>query len=505
MHDENLLTVPVMQNKLSSVTLGVLGFLATWLGLIHLANRPDFFEPDRLFHFSLLSQLVQQHVFHLTSWAQLPLLGWQDYFSDKEFLFHLLLYYPAKFGGETAVVATVLFCSSALIWLPYFFFPASRRLALGLSMTAIVMNPYMLFRISLIRPHILAITLFLLLLLVFKSKRPVLCALFSFLFALSYHAFYLVVLVALVFHSISILTKYYDTSSEKYFCKKEVLATSFGLALGIFVNPYFPSNLVRAIQHLAIAIRPNLFAQDLQLRLGTELLPFSTAEFAYAFSGIVLAAAIAAVVFFRRMKILTQANIWANSVFFLMIIFWTLSVRSPRAVEYAVPVTVLWLALVAQPQSKKFKFALLAVILVCQLGSLRELFHNLEKPGVYHVFSPALVEKILTPIPKGKKLRIFHTNWALGPYLLYYRPQVEIIDVLDPTFLLLHSPEKALVLSLLVQGRIAQPIEKIRSEFNADYILSEPSPLGLQLRTDPKVSLINVAEDHSLALFRIKD
>jgi len=84
----------------------------------------------------------------------------------------------------------------------------------------------------------------------------------------------------------------------------------------------------------------------------------------------------------------------------------------------------------------------------------------------------------------GKK--IFHTEWILGEFILYERPDMKFVDLLDPRLLINMSPYKYRLIKMLNEGKITDPYDMIKTVFKADFLLTT-NPVVCELaEKDPR-------------------
>lgn len=472
-----------------------LGFLVTAYGFYWLQAQPQFFDPDSLYHLFILSQAQAQHVWFLKTLPQLPELGWQNYFSDKEFLFHFILRLPFALGGEKAVLAASACLGAGLVWLPFFFATQKCWLAVAWSIFLLALQPHLLVRLAMLRPHVLAIFLFTALLWSLTRKHKKLVFILAVAFALSYHAFYIPLLLAILLLVLSCVS----WLEEKRLLRQQAIYLFSGLTAGILLNPYFPSNIIRMLQHFALAIHGTELSEKLHVNLGMELQPLAVHEYFQQFGVLAVAVLIGiglCVVWTTKSRKASLSLVLAGA---LTGLFFVASFFSPRAFEFMAPCLVLFLFELFKGRSPRLQLSLIGVGLVFSVLPFQELFQMAPQPG--YAPSPTRVNAILEGIPSNATDTVFHCNWGLAPYILSARPQVKVIDILDPTFLWLAAPDKFQARNDLNFGNFRDPVNVLRKLFNAKYVICENLPLTSQLLNERNVILLK--RDQGLALFRL--
>ena len=431
-------------------------------------------DPDRYYHLALSRLMAGPE--YLRVLPQVADLGWGRYFPDKEFLFHLLTGSAFWLGGEQAVLWVVPLISIAILALLYWQASQSLRpvAAATLVLTVSLVSAAFLFRLSLLRPHLLEIFFFCGVLVAVLRDRPWWALAASLGFALSYHAFYVVLIVA----GVALL-----------FRRRPGLAGGrgawfvlAGLAAGILLNPYFPSNVVMSLVHLKFALG---MGQAGSLEHGMELQSLGGRNFLLVYG------------YFPICVLLTMAAALlrkpgpgdeSNRFWFLLVlaaIFTGLGLLSLRAMEYAVPVCILLVASSAKVLDRKYWLPLhLALVLVIQGSSAWTHYRrswSAPTPGGLAAFSRAIAQ-----IPaKASGAKVFNCEWEAGAYILYRRPDLRFVDLLEPAFLQQASPEKYEIRRLAIRGALLRPQRELRRHFSADYVLCAAPALIEQMDSDP--------------------
>ena len=416
-------------------------------------------DPDRYYHLAL-SRLTAEGGL-LRRLPQVEDLGWGNYFPDKEFLFHALTGGAWAVGGDAAVLWLVPPIGILIALLLYFELgrvlrpaPAALLATAGLLGTAAF-----LFRMSLLRPHVLAVLLFCLLLLAILRARPRLAAIAALAFALAYHAFYVVGVVVV---ALWLLRRQEGLGRHAW---AWVLG---GLCAGLLVNPYFPSNVGVGVFTLKLALglatlpplqeTPEVFAPEPAL----VLLAFGFAPLC------ALACAIAA----WRRKL--EPGTPRTALLFLLLVagaFSALGLQSLRAMEYAVPSAILLAGHATSLRlfGRHTLALLLALLLLCQgwlgLQHYRRNWSAPERSG-YPEYAA-----LLQQIPPGTGAKVFHCEWETGAFILHARPDLRFVDLLEPAFLWHLSPERYNARQGLLHGAFADPRAILRGAFRADYVL----------------------------------
>jgi hypothetical protein len=402
----------------------------------------------------------------IRSLPQVEDLGWGRYFPDKEFLFHVLTAAAERLGGSALVIGLIPVLGIGIMLCLYT--ELSRRLkpwqAVVFTTAVPLLTSAYMFRTSLLRPHLLAILFFCGLLVALLRERPRLAALAAAGFALSYHGFYIVGLVAVIAFLMRRQPGFRGQHGWAW-----CLA---GLVAGIILNPYFPSNLVMGLLTLRLATG---VVQMPPGTAGLEMVPYSWTKLALTY-GFVPASVLATVVAMRLRKPAPGPEV--SRVWFLILVtgaFWALGAKSPRAMEYALPACILLVGFAASVVAWRGWVPLLLVLLVGLQSYVSWVYyrdHWLNPPVGYYL-GYADVLKQVPADAKGKK--VFNCEWAAGAYILRARPDLHFVDLLEPALLWDASHEKFLARQQLLTGTTPDPWKVLREQFKADYVLcAEP-------------------------------
>lgn len=453
-------------------------------------------DPDRFYHLAL-SQLISAEGI-LRTLPQVDDLGWGRYFPDKEFLFHVLTGLAHRLGGQQAVmlVVPVLGLSiGACLYATLARVLAPSRAAILVLLT-LLLSSGLLFRLTLLRPHMLAVLFFCLLLFAILRGRSWLAAAAGAGFALSYHAYYIPMLVIAIAATLR-------WSVEPGGARRWQWAAA-GLVLGIVLNPYFPSTLVMTLSHLKIALGIGLPAG---LGAGQELRPLGLVTYLDGFGllPLVLLGATTLLVRQRLKPTPENAGIW---FLFLLSMFLTLlSLKNIRAAEYAIPSAILLAGYGLARLEGVNRFVLACLLLAgAQLHSAWTYYRDIwSRPQDGNSAWFLAAANLLPAEADGKK--VFNCEWAAGSYLLYAKPRVRFVDLLDPAFLWLAAPDKHAARERLRSGMEPEPRLVLGNVFKADYVLCAAPMLNRQLLSDPGhfEPIVGAEPTGPLLVFRIRD
>lgn len=432
-------------------------------------------EPDRFYHLGL-SQLMSTEGL-LRTLPQVEDLGWGRYFPDKEFLFHALTGAAYWLAGPVGVMLVVPLLGIGIIVCLYAILSRvlSPRRATVLVLAASLLSPVFVFRITLLRPHLLSILFFCLLVGAILRGRALLAAIAAAGFALSYHAFYIPVLAIVV----AAAFQWPEETKGARVWRWAIL----GLACGIVLNPYFPSTLVMSWDIVKIALGIGL---PPGLRSGEELQPLSLLEYIGYFGFLPLAVLGAGtLIVIKRLRPAPEiAGFWF--LFVLSLLLTLLSMKSSRVAEYAVPSIILLVGYALSLAKQRWWLWLTCVTLVVAQGSTSWTYYTDIWSRPQGGESPWYLEAIALLPPEADGQKVFNCQWVAGSYLLFARPRVRFVDLLEPALLWNASPGKYVARQRLLSGLDESPQRTLRELFKANYVLCGSEALNRQMQADPR-------------------
>jgi len=471
-----------------------LGLLAALVLAAHaLLTRPRL-EPDESFHLAISRETAAHGLVRTV--PQVVGLGWDKQFPEKEFLFHALTGAGAWAAGDDGARAMVVLMRIAAMGLLYLL--CRRQAPPLLAWMAVVglalSNGYYLFRLELMRPHVLAGLCAECLLWGLLSKRAWLSAVGAALFALAYHTLYIPLGLAVVAGAWSLWHRDGPLT-------RSALAAVAGLAAGLFANPYFPVNVLMVLTMSRIALRAHT-AQA--LALGQELYPLDPASFFHWFGPALAAAGLGALFLWRgrAAKAPSGATGWLA---LCAAGLWALAALNPRAIEYAIPLTCVFVAH-ALASAPVVAGVALGATLVWNAVALRG-FDAWDASDRFQAASARAVAA-LPPEVSGKN--VLNCTFELGSFLLYSRPDVRFTDLSDPHFLLFHSPQLFEARERFKQGRVADPRAVAHDIFGADYVLCANPDATQMMDEDPRFLRLSPAPPQAIGadtgpgLFRVE-
>jgi hypothetical protein len=443
------------------------------LGLIHGFSIKNLrFDPDYFYHVGISKTYPL--------WGRRPVfpqavgIGWDQFFPEKEYLFHWVAAFFYRLAGERAVAWVGFFFAVLTIFLLHA--ALLRRKSpgeAGLGLCLLLVSSYFLDRFLMLRPHTLAI-------LVVVGSVSALMQFwrwrafgFGLLFSLSYHAFQ--VPLALVGCAWIVFSE-----------KKTIFFYLAGLVVGILIHPCFPGPLVMGWQHLQIAWNGLKIAK---IAHGQELYPWST-DYFLSQLGIFLALSLGIMMTrLEEKERLEEERLGFMKL--LHLLFLGLLFRSPRSLEFYVPLSILSFAHFPLGTLSKKTFLFLGLVLAMQVPSvyaIRERF----LPKSFDFMQDALeVARVFPPTQK----MVYNCSWDIAPYLYYSRPDLKFLDLLDPSFLRLQSQVLYDYQAHILEGSVVDLASGIRRVFEAKYVFCHLPQVNQLLKRDPRVKILHVSQN----------
>ena len=448
---------------------------------------------DAYYHIRIAADLRAQGVlyFDRLEWARLSVFG--ERWGDKEFLFHVFLMPFAGgdlfFGAKLALSILNGVTAGLLAWMGVRY---AGRAGWLVPLLGVAMTTAFAVRMDQLRPHHLALILLLLVAIAAAARSRVWLALLGALFALSYTAWHLpLVLCALAFTTFVVVRRE---------LRWELLwAPAIGTCAGILLHPGFPDNArIWWIQNVQFFL-----AKD-SLNVGTEIFAPGLARFALnhwrAFATIAIGAAL--IWPWRRSERATDHE-FTLGVFAAGTTLMHLG--AARFAEYAIPFLALYLIIVAARVRAERPYrlraaALTVVILIGAATSLRNTADVVRFNHARYGFqSLADVERFRTVLPPGATVA---ATWDFTPFYYFAAPQASYLNVLDPVYQWVRFPKEYEELERTFSGAdIDVPgalVDVMHSEYIAYHRELFPD-LATRIEHDPRMVRVFESGGHTIA------
>ena len=465
----------------------------------------QFTDPDSFYHLRLTTMLRDGGILREFPWTQSAL--YRTIFIDHHLGYHLLLIpfisvLPELTGLQVATVVFATLSILAMVWclvrwrVPWW----------GLGALLLLTSGPFLFRLSLGKAPSLGVGVAFVAYYLIMERRLGWLFWWTWFFTWLYSAWPLTVVMALAYVVVEALsvtpfgwhTAWVKAHSAANFKLLGVIVA--GVAAGLVVNPYFPTNLFYLKQLFTMA----LVSYSTFIGIGAEWYPYGPFDLpsALAYPLLVwLLATLAGVLSFKRQGALSRTS-WLMALTFL-----AYTLRARRQVEYLTPWLVLSAGLMARdylavgaPFDWRAAWAKLCTFLPDWLkqtyvaAALAVYFGLLVPAGLIHSvvgarqgladgFSWQTLQPAATWLRQNTPARsiVFQTDWGTFPMLFYHNSHNYYLTGLDQTFMYEYNHDTYWAWIKATEGDRADVYHIAHDIFGASYLLVEKR-VGIILR-----------------------
>jgi len=485
-------------------------------------------EPDSFYHAKMAELLGQGQILHQLPWLQETALN--SSFVDHHFLYHLLLVpfvkvMPPLLGVK---LATVIFASLAVA-LVYRLFKKFEIKWPFLFVSVLLVSQPWLFRASLVKAPVVLLSLVILSFYCLSHHRHWCLAVISFLAVWLYAGWPLIPAMAIIYILIIRCLEKFRKDDSIWFKVKSFLSVSKnqivpwrgglyclgGVLAGIAFNPYFPNNLIFYWQQI---VQIALINYQKVIGVGGEWYPYG---FWQLISDAAIVCALLIVSWLLFIITIKKQSVYSWTWGLLALVFFVLTLKSRRNVEFFIPFSVIFSAFVFTNYFNKFSFNDLLTL----VGRKWRVFFQISGLLIILIFAvhaPADVLAVKKDIKNGWPLDhylgasqwlianspegaiVFHADWDDFPFLFYHNSHNYYLVGLDPTFMYQKDPGRYQQYVDVTLGKQRFDLKQIiRGNFNARYVFldSEHISFNNNLRLDPGFKL--VYQDHEGKVYQI--
>ena len=450
----------------------------------YLQLNPTFADPDAFYHAKAALLLRDRGAITEFPWLSATTLRY--HFIDGHFLYHLILIpfvtlFPPLIGLK---VATIFLTSLAVVTIFWFLRQLEAKGAFWYALFLLTVAPF-IFRISLAKAQALVLIL-LYVSLYFLLRRYYLAFLVAvFFYVWLYAGWPLVVVFTLLYLLVSLpqLKRSKDWASLLRLDHSLIrhvlrlgLVLVLGVGLGLVLSPYFAKNFYFYWQQ---SFQIAVVNYQYLIGVGGEWYPYPIVELLTAaapFFVLFNAAMVVFVVTYRKQPVDSRLFFVASLLFF------ALTLKSRRNVEYLVPLVVTFAALTFRSATAMIKswfgaarrpaaLSLIILLLAALFASYRyvaEVKESMRKGFRFDKFAEPS-QWLETHTPPGSI--VFHSDWDEFPLLFYHNDHNYYIVGLDPTFMYNHDPDLYRRWVDITTGRSSENLaETIGTLFGARYV-----------------------------------
>jgi hypothetical protein len=488
-------------------------------------STPDLPDNDGFYHIKMAFLMRAEGLKPNFPWLPLSILNEREFY-DHHFLFHAALM-PFTFGDLRvgAKWAAVIFASLAFLstynLLKNQRVPYAALWALGL----MAVSEAFIYRMSITRAQSLSLVVLMLALDWLLRGKHIRLGVLAFAYVWLYDAFPLLPVMAGIYVLAAWLI-------ERRLTVRPLISAGIGVGLGLIINPYFPHNIVFAVQH----ILPKLF-ETTAVNVGNEWYPYETSQLLEN-SPLALAAFVAGALALglsgKKMDLRTAA------AFLLACVFGFMLFESRRFVEYFPAFSLVfaafaWSAILQKDRKSGQEKVLDGDRRHRRIGAGgwmgvflgRRLSRGLQNGLPALAFLLALVPGIWTTFQGAKSslqsskpygtyagasawlaantpagARVFQTDWDDFPRLFYYNTHNTYLIGLDPTYMSIYDAGLYDLWVDITRGNVERPSEVIGGDFGAHYILTDLRHGGFLGQASADPGLVEVYRDDEAVVFR---
>ena len=470
------------------------------MALVQFAT-PDMPDNDGFYHIKLAYLMRTESLKPEFPWLPYTILNANEFY-DHHFLYHVALT-PFTFGDLRlgAKWSAVVFSSLAFISVWYLFY--RQRIPLGWlwALALLGISDAFLFRMSITRAQSLSLAMLALGLNWMLESRYQYLGVLAFFYVWMYDAFPLLLVLAGL-HLLAVLML------ERRLEYRSILFIGIGILLGLFLNPYFPENIVFSYRHML----PKL-VDATSVRVGNEWYPYETVTLMenslpalLAFSGGILALGWNK----RRVDVRTLTSLLAALLFGLMLF------QARRFIEYFAPFALIfsafaWAPLLsdrepasvvlakARPISIPFSLLFL-IVLASMIKTLPSARASIQNSKPYDLYAGAS-EWLIDNSQPGDL--VFQTDWDDFPRLFFYNTSNRYLIGLDPTYMQLYDKGSYNLWVLITKGAVSQPSQFIANHFHARFVHTDLKHDKFISRAEKDPGLREVYRDEQAILFEV--
>jgi len=502
-------------NSHHSILQYLLIILAAYFLFFWLQSSPVLSDPDSFYHAKIGQILANGKILHEFPWLQFTTL--KDNFTDHHFLYHIFLIpFVSLFPDPLAGLKFSVVVIGALVFTVIFWFLKSNKVPFSFALTLILLaaGPY-LFRANLAKAPILSLAVLIVGLQLMFRKKYIPLFFLSFFYVWLYGGWMLLGGAAFIFVAINALvsrfrfrssyrntvssndfdrlTKTYNhTSGEtvKLFTANAKLlgVVILGILAGLIINPYFPDNIAFTWQQ---AVKIGLINYQNIIGVGGEWYPYKIFDLIGGLNIIFVVLVLSVIAFIASLPKQTSQSI---TIFILTVIFFALTLKSKRNIEYFTPFAILFSGFALRDALAAWNFKLKNILEFISGGLIQKLAVGLIAAYFAIMIPLSAVKEISNtkrdlsggaPFTQFKKLGswlkantpkgsiVLHSDWDESPVLFYQNDWNYYIVGLDPTFMYEYNKDLYWKWVNITTGKgVDDMTEVIKNELRVQYVLA---------------------------------
>ena len=544
-------------NSHHSLLQYLLIILAAYFLFFWLQSSPVLSDPDSFYHAKIGQILPNGKILHEFPWLQFTTL--KDNFTDHHFLYHIFLIpFVSLFPDPLAGLKFSVVVIGTMVFTVIFWFLKSNKVPFSFALTLILLaaGPY-LFRANLAKAPILSLAVLIVGLQLMFRKKYIPLFFLSFFYVWLYGGWMLLGGAAVVYTIIDAIIsplrsqseirnpKFETNSKFKFSNFKTILYFVFwlfdivsyfvlrasnllnikllgivflGLLAGLIINPYFPDNIAFTWQQ---AVKIGLINYQNIIGVGGEWYPYKIFDLIGGLNLIFIIMVGSLAIFLATLPKQTSKSL---TLFVFTAIFFILTLKSKRNIEYFTPFAILFSGFALRdglqisrlalknliPESivQKLTYGLIiGYIAVMAVPSAFKEIANTKRDlssGTPFAQFKGIGNWLKTNTPKGSI--VLHSDWDESPVLFYQNDWNYYIVGLDPTFMYEYNKDLYWKWVNITTGKGVDDMTKvIKNELRVQYVLATSDHQDMDKLFKNNEDFEKMYEDEEGKIYKIKD
>lgn len=517
--------------------------LAAYFLFFWLQSAPVLSDPDSFYHAKIAQILANGKILHQFPWLQFTTL--KDNFVDHHFLYHIFLIpFVSLFPDPLAGLKFSVVVIGTMVFTVIFWFLKLNKVPFSFILTLILLaaGPY-LFRANLAKAPILSLAVLIVGLQLMFRKKYIPLFFLSFFYVWLYGGWMLLggaaFIYAVIDTSINWLNKYPISNTQlpmkfqmpkilkfeywTFYWKlgisnwKLLITVLIGLVAGLIINPYFPDNIAFTWQQ---AVKIGLINYQNIIGVGGEWYPYKIFDLIGGLNIIFIILVGSLAIFLATLPKQTSKSL---TLFVLTAIFFILTLKSKRNIEYFTPFAVIFSGFALRDGLQISRLALKDLIpesivqkLTCGLiigyiavmavpSAVKEITNTKRdlSSGTPFAQFKGIGDWLKTNTPKGSI--VLHSDWDESPVLFYQNDWNYHIVGLDPTFMYEYNKDLYWKWVNITTGKgVDNMTEVIKNELRAQYVLATSDHQDMDKLFKDNEDFEKVYEDSEGKIYKIK-
>ena len=532
-------------NSHHSLLQYLLIILAAYFLFFWLQSSPVLSDPDSFYHAKIGQILANGKILHQFPWLQFTTL--KDNFTDHHFLYHIFLIpFVSLFPDPLAGLKFSVVVIGTMVFTVIFWFLKSNKVPFSFALTLILLaaGPY-LFRANLAKAPILSLAVLIVGLQLMFRKKYIPLFFLSFFYVWLYGGWILLGGAAVIFVAVDSFiqwtTKKFKIQNSKFKVTiqnlkfldlgfvwkleignlKLLMVVMAGLVAGLIINPYFPDNIAFTWQQ---AVKIGLINYQNIIGVGGEWYPYKIFDLIGGLNLIFIILVGSLAIFLATLPKQTSKSL---TLFVLVAIFFILTLKSKRNIEYFTPFAILFSGFALRDALAAWNFKLknilefmsggliqkLAVGLIAAyfaimipLSAVKEISNTKRDLSGGASFSQfkKLGSWLKANTPKGSI--VLHSDWDESPVLFYQNDWNYYIVGLDPTFMYEYNKDLYWKWVNITTGKgVDDMTEVIKNELRVQYVLATSDHQDMDKLFKDNEDFEKIYEDEEGKIYKIKD